>query len=132
MRIAILSLISMLLVSCAGTTTGPSSTPRETPRGQVSIPNENSVFELVRAAELAEPSEANRLRLRAAELALSAENPAQANNIVPTITLPVAADIEMRYALLRARLALVAGDGLEALTWLRKPVFSRQPLNAAA
>jgi outer membrane PBP1 activator LpoA protein len=129
MRIAILSLISMLLVSCAGTTTGPSSTPRETPRGQVSIPNENSVFELVRAAELAEPSEANRLRLRAAELALSAENPAQANNIVPTITLPVAADIEMRYALLRARLALVAGDGLEALTWLRKPVFSRQPLN---
>jgi hypothetical protein len=126
LRFAILSVLFAVLAGCA---TDTSNTPRTTDT-RVNRPAQqtNSVFELIRAAELAAPDEANVLRLRAAELAISMGNIQQAKNIVPTLTLPVSPGLGKRHALLMAQIALQEGDGLTALDWLRKPAINNANL----
>lgn len=116
-------ILGLLLAGCASTP--GTTTTREPARQEAPKRDANSVFELIRNAEFAEPGEANRLRLRAAEIALSNNNYEQAGNIVPTIQLPINTQLQKRYALVKARIALDAGDGVEALTWLRKPEVTR-------
>lgn len=126
-RLSLLCLITVILTGCA---TDSTNTPRETTRQQPNQAiNTDSVFELIRAAELAEVGEANQLRLRAAELALVAGDINQVKNILSTLALPVAAALEQRYALTQAKVAMADGNGLEALDWLRKPSLARANLN---
>ncbi|MFN3238411.1 MAG: hypothetical protein ACE37D_15310, partial [Pseudomonadales bacterium] len=129
LRFAILSVFFAVLAGCA---TDPGNTPRATDtRPNRPAQQADTVFELIRAAELAAPDEANVLRLRAAELAVSLNNIQQANNIVQTLVLPMPAELGKRHALLMARLALLEGDGLSALDWLRKPAVSKTNLSQA-
>ena len=128
-RLSLLCLVTVILTGCA---TDSTNTPRETTRQQPrQAIDTKSVFDLIRAAELAEAGEANRLRLRAAELALAAGDINQVKNILSTLALPVAAPLEQQYALTQAKVAMAEGKGLEALDWLRKPALARANLNQA-
>ncbi len=123
LRFAFIAILGLVLTGCASTPTG--NTTRETTRTTAPKPTGDSIFELIRAAELAATPEANALRLQATEMAIANNNFDQANNIIPTIQLPILPDLQRRYALVRAKVSLHAGDGVEALAWLRKPEVSR-------
>ncbi len=126
LRIATLIITILALVGCA--TAPTTGTPQQKDRPSRTTGDANSVFDLIRAAETAAPAEANNLRLKAAEIAFSNQNFEQTENIMATLLLPVAPELEKRYALIKAKISLQQGDGLTALDWLRKPAINRSSL----
>ena len=124
LRLVTLTIISLTLVGCASSPS--TSTPQEQTRTARVDGESDSIFELIRSAEQADLSQASTLRMRAAELAVESNDFSQAENILSTIKLPVPIPLARRYALLKANIAMQAGDGVEALIWLRKPAVTNQ------
>jgi len=118
---------SLLLLLAACETTPTSSTTAAMP-SVASDQDQGSILELIAAAELAEPTRANLLHLRAAELALENNNFEQARRILTSTRLPGTANFEYQHALLQARLAIALEDGPAALRWLRNPAVISRPL----
>jgi outer membrane PBP1 activator LpoA protein len=127
-RLLILAVI-LLTAACETTPTSPQNqTPdRQVPTGQAA----DSILELIAAAESSAPARANELRIEAAELALRNADPSQAENILATIPVPMTGELERKYALVRAQLAIQLEDGPEALSWLRNPAVTNRPLSQA-
>jgi outer membrane PBP1 activator LpoA protein len=123
----LLLLPSLLLMLAACETTPTRSTQAAMPSA-APAQNQDSILELIAAAELADPTRANLLRLRAAELALENNNFEQTSRILTSTRLPGTASFEHLHALLRARLAIALEDGPTALRWLRNPAVTSQPL----
>ena len=129
-----LSFIPVFISATLVFLTGCESTPRPTQTTQeirVTAPiaqTNDSVFDLIAAAEQASPARANAFRLKAAELALDSRDLIQAQNIVATLNLPVSANLEKLYTLVKARIAILGGDGIDALIWLRSPAITKDPL----
>ncbi|MFT5927823.1 MAG: outer membrane PBP1 activator LpoA protein [Patiriisocius sp.] len=123
----LLLLSSLLLILAACETTPTRSTPAAMPSAAPGQ-NQNSILELIAAAELADPTRANQLRLRATELALENNNFEQTSRILTSTRLPGTANFEHLHALLQARLAIALEDGPTALRWLRNPAVTSRPL----
>lgn len=127
LRLLLLPPLLLMLAACE--TTPTSSMPGEKPSAMAPALNQNSILELIAAAELADPTRANLLRLQAAELALENSHIEQATRILTTIRLPGTPNFERQHALLQARLAIALEDGPAALKWLRNPAVSSRPLD---
>ena len=91
----------------------------------------SSIQALIASAENANPTQADKLRLKAARIALENSNSQQADAILDTVGNSVEGQGSQAYYLLRAEVAILAGDGISALGWLKNPALSTNNMTKA-
>jgi len=123
----------ILLASCATDQTGR-NTKQKRQTGSTNVVDEadsQDIQSLLIKADRSQPSQANKFRLEAAEIALDRSQGDQARKIIQLIDSNLPADLHKRLLLIKTKIALSDGDPRKALELLASPQMLAAPLTKA-